>query len=96
MGLEFTEDQIKSLVAFVSFDNMKDLPSMAFNALDVYFKTELKFFKKGQIGNWKNYLTEEQSKRIDEVVSKNLKYKKTIKYEPTNNDNNNNQVNGNN
>lgn len=69
---------------------------MAFNALDVYFKTELNFFKKGQIGNWKNYLTEEQSKRIDDVVNKNLKYKKSIKYEPTNNDNNNNQVNGNN
>ena len=67
---------------------------MAFNALDVYFKTELNFFKKGQIGNWKNYLTEEQSKRIDDVVNKNLKYKKIIKYEPTNNDNN--QVNGNN
>ena len=83
LGLEFTEDQIKSLVAFVSFDNMKELPSMAFNALDMYFKTELNFFKKGQVGNWKNYLSEEQSKRIDDVVSKNLRYKRPIKYEPS-------------
>jgi len=83
LNIELSEEQIKSLLAFVSFDNMKDLPSMAFNVLDIYFQPDLNFFKKGKIGNWKNYLTEEQSKRIDDVISKNLKYDRPIKYEST-------------
>lgn len=56
---------------------------MAFNCLDVYFHPDLEFFKKGKIGNWKNVLTEEQSNRIDEVMKKNLKYKRPLQYEPS-------------
>lgn len=83
LGVELSEEQIKSLLAFVSFDNMKDLPSMAFNVLDMYFHPDMNFFKKGQIGNWKNYLTEEQAKRVDDVIREKLKYRRPIQYEPT-------------
>lgn len=83
LEIEVTDEQINSLLNFVAFDNMKQLPSMAFNVLDVYFHSDLNFFKKGKIGTWKNHLTEEQSKRIDEVMRQNLKYKKPIQYEPT-------------
>lgn len=81
--VEITDEEVNALLNFVAFDNMKQLPSMAFNVLDVYFHPDLDFFKKGKIGTWKNHLTEEQSKRIDEAMAKNLKYKKPLQYEPS-------------
>ena len=42
---------------------------------------ELKIFRKGEVGDWKNYFSEEMSKRLDEVVKANLTYKKPFKYE---------------
>lgn len=42
-----------------------------------------KIFRKGQIGDWKNHFTYEMSKKMDEAVAANLKYKKPFKYEPT-------------
>ena len=83
LGADLTDEQIKKLLAFVSFDNMKSLPSMDMKALDFMFKDDMTFFNKGQIGNWKNYLSEEQSKKIDDMVANKLTYKKKpIVYEP--------------
>lgn len=70
----------------MSFSNMKEMRSEDFK--DPKFvlkpKSDLEFFNKGQIGNWKNFMSDEQSKRIDEAVEKNLKYKRqSIQYEPT-------------
>ena len=44
---------------------------------------EIKLFRKGQIGDWKNYFTEEMSKKIDEIVANKLTYKKPFRFEPT-------------
>ena len=44
---------------------------------------DLSFFRKGQIGDWKNHFTDEMSKKMDEVVAANLKYKKPFKYDYT-------------
>ena len=41
------------------------------------------FFRKGQIGDWKNHFTDEMSKKMDEVMAANLKYKKPFKYDYT-------------
>jgi hypothetical protein len=49
------------------------------NSLNIYEK-DSQFFVKGQIGNWRNQLSAEQSKRFDEAVSQNLKYKGLIDY----------------
>lgn len=38
-------------------------------------------FKKGKIGNWRNYFTQEMSDKYDRVISEKLKYKEKIKYE---------------
>lgn len=67
----------------MSFDNMKKTPSMDMKAIGHLFKDDLKFFSKGQIGTWKEHLSEEQSRKIDEVLAKNLTYKKAIQFEPT-------------
>lgn len=34
------------------------------------------FYRKGKIGDWKNYLTEDMSKAIDKLVEEKLKYNK--------------------
>lgn len=56
---------------------------MDMKLVDLMFKEDLNFFYKGQIGNWKNHLTEEQSAKIDEMVRTKLTYKKPLQYEPT-------------
>ena len=43
------------------------------------------FYRKGKIGDWKNYLTEEMSKTIDKLVKEKLTYvNKPIKFEASN------------
>lgn len=44
---------------------------------------EPQLFRKGQIGDWKNYFTEEMSKKIDEMMATKLEYKKPFRCEPT-------------
>ena len=83
LGASLTDDQIKELLAFVSFDNMKNTPSMDMKGISHMFKDDLNFFSQGQIGTWKKHLNEEQSKKIDEMVRKNLTYKRPIQYEPS-------------
>lgn len=83
LGSKITDDQIKELLAFVSFDNMKKTPSMDMKAVVHMFKEDLDFFSKGQIGTWREHLNEQQSKKIDEMVKNKLKYKQPIQYEPS-------------
>lgn len=44
---------------------------------------EMTLFRKGQIGDWKNYLDIDKWKAIDEMVVAKLEYKKQIRFEPT-------------
>ena len=83
LGASLTDEQIKELLKFVSFDNMKNTPSMDMIGMSHMFKDDLNFFSQGKIGTWKKYLTEEQSQKIDEMVRKNLTYKRPIQYEPS-------------
>lgn len=111
MGKEYSNDQIKELVDFCSFDKLKKSPAfelkmrpgdLAKGMLDLKIDEnkpeteakseakpeankmkEFKLFRKGEVGDWKNYFTEEMSKRLDEVVKAKLTYKKPFKYEPS-------------
>ena len=80
--MEISYEDIERLIKFVAFDNMKEMNKSEFVPAEL-FKPDLEFFNKGKIGNWRNHISEEQSKRIDEAVAKNLNYKKPIQYEPT-------------
>ena len=86
LGVEIIDDDLKKLLTFVSFDNMKNIPTMDMKAMDHMFKDDLNFFSQGQIGTWKKHLNEEQSKRIDDMVQSKLTYKRPLQYEPSKQD----------
>lgn len=112
LGKNLTDDQIKSVVDFCSFDKLKNSPAFEVkvrsgelgknifgvsggeggkekkeesghaNEGDENKMKEMKIFRKGEIGDWKNYFTDEMSKRLDEVVAAKLTYKRPFRYEP--------------
>lgn len=80
LGKELNDSQIQSLIEFTSFKNMKEKRPFKIEMHKEYFKEDLEFFRKGQIGDWVNYFTEDLSKRVDEAVQKNLEYKHKFNY----------------
>ena len=72
--------QIKALVEFSSFQNMKKYVIM-FDPTSKHFKKEFNFFRKGQIGDWRNYFTDEMSSKLDDYLKRNLSYNQEIIYE---------------
>lgn len=90
LGKDLNEDQIKSIMDYCSFNKLKSNPAFEtkMNLMSEGKEAQpqvktLKLFRKGEIGDWKNYFTEEMSKRVDELVEANLKYSRPLKYEPT-------------
>ena len=72
---EITEEQVGILVDHLSFKKMKQNKSVNFEALQdgKIMKKEGSFIRKGEVGDWKNYFTEEMNKRMDEAIEKYLK-----------------------
>lgn len=48
---------------------------------DKSFTKEGSFYRKGQLGDWKSYFNEDESKMFDEVIETNLKHKINFNYE---------------
>jgi hypothetical protein len=76
-----SDAQIEQIVKFTCFQNFKDREERKF--VDHYkkigvFDDEMVFFRKGEIGDWRNYFSEEQAKRVDDFVNRNLKYKRPL------------------
>lgn len=84
LNKSLNELQIKALIDFVSFDNLKNEDSLkiSFGFLRIY-SDDMVFFNQGKIGYWKNHLSEAMSKKIDEMVTHKLSYKRPIQFEPS-------------
>uniref|UniRef100_A0A8C5QS60 Sulfotransferase n=2 Tax=Leptobrachium leishanense TaxID=445787 RepID=A0A8C5QS60_9ANUR len=54
-----TEEQVKNLADRGSFKSMKE------KSIDTHGKMGHVFFRKGEVGDWKNYFSEEQSQTMD-------------------------------
>lgn len=76
------DKQIDAIVEWCSFDNMKKNPSANYewNKTLGIFTQEGEFFRKGKAGDWLNHFSIKQSKRLDEIVNSQLKYKKNFDY----------------
>ena len=74
---EITDRQISDLESFLSFENMKLNPSVnlelilnSTNKKD-YNKNE-GFIRKGQIGDWKNYMDDDLAEKFDEWIDQHI------------------------
>ncbi|XP_031286148.1 cytosolic sulfotransferase 15-like [Pistacia vera] len=87
IGYPFTKDEekqgkVEEISKFCSFDNMSNLEV---NKNGEYFK-EIKndiFFRKGSVGDWKNYLTPSMSEHLEKIIEEKLSgsgltFKKTL------------------
>ena len=83
LNMKIDDEQLKSLIEFTSFNNMKSLSDIAFNfsVVDTVFSKSINFFRKGQVGNWKEHLTNEMSKEIEEIANSKVEYEKQFRYE---------------
>ena len=76
LEIALTESELQAIVEFTSFTNMKDY--VKFNS--PHYKPDLQFFRKGKVGDWRNYLSQEMSERMDQWIEKNLEYKGKINF----------------
>ncbi len=71
---DLTDNQIQDLVEHLSFETMKASPAVNNEALRKIYCTDPdapgSFFRKGEVGDWKNYFTDEMNKRVDERITK--------------------------
>ena len=82
MEKEYSDEEIMKLIAFTSFDKMKNNPTFShFDELFIQENSQEKFsfFRKGQIGNWVEHFSEESSKKIDEIIK--TKLHKDVQYQ---------------
>ena len=73
LGKELKNEE--ALVDHLSFKKMKDNTAVNKDELMQYgmFSHNGNFIRKGEVGDWKNYFTEEINKRMDEAVNKHFK-----------------------
>lgn len=79
LGKMYTDDEIKGLMEHLSFAKMRQNPAINLEPLleKMYEPGTLdssdnsKFIRKGQIGDWKNYMSNEMSLAIDRKNNEN-------------------------
>lgn len=88
LGKNKTDEEIKKLIEFTSFQNMKSNKSFRmipkdWNEFIDKFDYKL-FFRKGQIGNWVSHFTEKMSDFVDEFVKHKINPNIKVRYLPLN------------
>ena len=75
LGKDVTDEMVGKLVDHLGFTKMKH--NAAVNredgVLNGLFNEDGYFMRKGEIGDWKNYFTDEMNKRMDEAIEKHFK-----------------------
>ncbi|XP_070298640.1 sulfotransferase 6B1 [Salvelinus sp. IW2-2015] len=69
-GFPLTEEQVQTIAGQSTFNAMKD------SSKNTHGKHGNVFFRKGEVGDWKNHLSEAQSKQMDEKFEKHLAHTK--------------------
>ncbi|XP_054263240.1 sulfotransferase 1E1 [Macrosteles quadrilineatus] len=79
LGKELTEEQVTSLIDHASFKKMRENPSVNLQPIMEQMhgpghevKEEIKFIRKGEVGDWRNHMSDEMSRRFDEWSTQRL------------------------
>jgi len=81
---KLTEEEMKSLKTHCSFKQMKINPTVNYQYCDELGfrdRNETEFMRKGEIGDWKNYLSSEQNDIINQLINDKLGNKVSFTYE---------------
>lgn len=75
LDLSVSDEVIAKIVKLTSFKNMKANPMTNYTCVPspVFDHSISPFMRKGEVGDWKNYFTPEQSKMFDEDYKKQMK-----------------------
>jgi len=75
LDLSLPDEVITRIVELTSFKNMKENPmaNYSFIPSPVFDQTISSFMRKGEVGDWTNHFTPEQSKQFDEDYEKQMK-----------------------
>ena len=72
LGKSFSEDLLDLIVDECSFESMKNDPMSNCENIPMFVSSISKFFRKGEVGDWQNYFTIEQSQYVDSLCEKHL------------------------
>ena len=67
IGLDLDQETIGNIVSKTTFEAMKDNPLANHSWNKIYVENRTPFMRKGIVGDWKTWFSEEQSKRIDAI-----------------------------
>ena len=73
LGYNLTDEVIQTIVKQSHFDNMKNNSSANKEYINPYTPGKTPFMRKGVIGDWRNVFTEEQSAKMDAVITDKLR-----------------------
>ena len=72
LGKNLKDDQLDFIIDESSFESMRKNPMTNNEKNPVFDTTVSKFFRKGEVGDWQNYFTEEQRQYVDSLCKKHL------------------------
>ncbi|XP_030610187.1 sulfotransferase 1C2 [Archocentrus centrarchus] len=75
LDLSVSDEVISQIVELTTFKNMKENPMANYSCIPspVFDQSISPFMRKGEVGDWKNHFTPEQSKIFDEDYEKQMK-----------------------
>ncbi|XP_077595836.1 sulfotransferase 1C2 [Stigmatopora nigra] len=76
LDLSLSDDVIRRIVELTTFKNMKENPmaNYTFIPMVVFDQNISNFMRKGEVGDWKNHFTPQQSAEFDEDYEKKMKH----------------------
>uniref|UniRef100_A0A1B6DEM3 Sulfotransferase domain-containing protein n=1 Tax=Clastoptera arizonana TaxID=38151 RepID=A0A1B6DEM3_9HEMI len=80
LGVSYSDDKITQLLDHLSFKGMRENNTLNLdpilqvkNGPGFVYKDDVRFIRKGQIGDWKNYMDDEMAGRFDRWTEENLR-----------------------
>ena len=73
LDVSVTQERLQSIVERTSFKKMKENPYTNMETSKIFMTKEVAFIRKGQVGDWTNYLTVDQNEYMDQIIDDRLK-----------------------